>query len=328
MLADAMKYSEQARQVLDIEIAGLRQVRAALGPEFERAVGLMLRALEAGHKIVVSGVGKNVPVGQKIASTLTSTGSPAVFMHPGEAMHGELGLLQDGDVLLVLSYSGESEEILNLLPAVRRHGAKIVALTASRQSALGRVSDEVISVRVAREACPFNLAPTASTTVTLAIGDALAMVLLGARGFRREDYAKLHPGGAIGRTLLLRIADIMRTGDRLAAVRKGATVRDAIIAMTRAKSGAVAIVDGRRKLAGVFTDGDLRRHLAETPDLIHRSIDEVMTRRPITLHHDQLAVDALNVFQRHLIDDVVVVDRKGRLAGLVDIQDLPKLKIL
>jgi arabinose-5-phosphate isomerase len=323
-----MSFASKARQVLDIEIAALRAVRQRLGDEFDQAVAMLLAGLQAGRKIVVCGVGKNVPVGRKIASTLTSTGSPAVFLHAGEAMHGDVGILLEGDVVLALSYTGESEEIVNLLPALKRQGGKIIALTASRDSALGRLSDVVLSVQVPKEACPFNLAPTASTTATLAVGDALAMVLLDARGFRREDYAKLHPGGAIGRTLLLKVSDIMRTGDRLPTVRKGAKVRDAILAMTRAKSGCVAVADARGRLVGIFTDGDLRRHLTGTPDLVSRPIDEVMTPEPITLRDSALAVDALNLFQKNRIDDLLIVDRRGRLVGTVDIQDLPRFKIL
>ncbi len=323
-----MKHVERAREIIETEIEGLRKVRAGLGKEFDRAVEIFLKALNSGHKIVVTGVGKNLPIGQKIASTLTSTGSPSVFLHSTDAMHGELGLLLEGDVLLALSYSGESEELLQLLPAVKRSGVKIVTITASRESSLGRVSDEVILAAVEREACPFNLAPTASTTATLAVGDALAMVLLEARGFKKEDYAKLHPGGAIGRTLLLRVSDIMRSGDRIARVVKGSKVRDAIIAMTKAKSGSVAIVDRENRVAGIFTDGDLRRHLGASANIAEATIDSVMTPHPVTLSKDHLAVDVLSIFQRRNIDDLVIVDSEGKLAGMVDIQDLPKLKIL
>lgn len=323
-----MKYVERAKEIIDIEMAGLAKVRDGLGKEFDRAVGIFLSALNQGRKIVVTGVGKNLPIGQKIASTLTSIGSPAVFLHPTDALHGELGLLLEGDVLLALSYSGESEELLQLLPAVKRSGAKIVAMTAGRDSALARVSDEVILVAVDREACPFNLAPTTSTTVTLAAGDALAMVLLEARGFQKEDYAKLHPGGAIGRTLLVKVSDIMRVGDRIARVTKGSKVKDAILAMTKAKCGSVAVVDKEGRIAGIFTDGDLRRHITTTPQLIEMSIDNVMTPRPITLTQDHLAVDVLTIFQKQNIDDLIIVDGAGKLTGMVDIQDLPKFKIL
>ena len=323
-----MKHAKRAKQILDIEIAGLQQVRDNVGAEFGRSVDLILKCLQGGGKIVVTGVGKNLPVGQKIAATLTSTGSPAVVLHANDAVHGDLGILSDGDAVLALSYSGESEELLNLIPAIKRKKVPVIAMTGSRDNALARLSDEVILLAVEREACPFNMAPTTTTTVTMAVGDALAMVLLEARGFRREDYAKLHPGGAIGRTLLLRIADIMRTGDRVASVRKDALVRDAVVAMTQARSGAVAVVDAKRVVVGIFTDGDMRRHLTTTPNLLEAPIASIMSRSPRSVRDDALAVDALSVFEKNAFDDLIVVDAKGRLSGMVDIQDLPKFKIM
>lgn len=321
------RYLTRAREVFDIEIDGLRRVRDALDDGFVRAADRILAALNAGHKIVVTGVGKNIPIGQKIAATLTSTGSPSVFLHPSDAMHGELGILADGDVVLALSYSGESEELMNLLPAIKRRKTPIIAVTCSRYNALARCSDEVIVAAVEAEACPFNMAPTASTTAALAVGDALAMVLLEARGFRKEDYAKLHPGGAIGRTLLLRVEDIMRTGARLATVPRGARLKEAVVAMSEARSGSVVILNEDRTVAGIFTDGDLRRHL-DLPDLTNQIIDTLMTPNPIRIRVGQLAVEVLAIFEKHNIDDLVVVDADGRLAGSVDIQDLPKFKIL
>ena len=323
-----MNYAKRAKEVLEIEIAGLKKVRAGLGREFDRAAVLMLACLNSSRKIVVTGVGKNLPVGEKIAATLTSTGSPAVVLHANDALHGDLGIISEGDVVLALSYSGSSEELVGLIPSIRRRRVKIIAITGVAESPLAKLSDEVIPIGVEREACPFNMAPTTSTTVTLAVGDALAMVLLEARGFKREDYAKLHPGGAIGRTLLLKVADIMRTGERMAHVVCGVKVKDALFAMTKARSGAVAIVDRKNKVAGIFTDGDLRRHLANTPDLVDRTIDEIMTRNPRTVRQDALAVDVLAVYEKHNFDDLIVVDARGRLAGMVDIQDLPKFKIL
>lgn len=323
-----MNYAKRAKEILEIEIAGMKLVREGIGAEFGRAVGLLLAAINAGRKIVVTGVGKNLPVGEKIAATLTSTGSPAVVLHANDAFHGDLGIISNGDVVLALSYSGASEELVNLIPAIRRKQVKIVAITGMAESSLAKLSDEVIPIRVEREACPFNLAPTTSTTVTLAVGDALAMVLLEARGFKREDYAKLHPGGAIGRTLLLKVADIMRTGDRAARVLKSVKVKDALLAMTRARSGAVAIVDAKNKLVGIFTDGDLRRHLATTPDLVNLRIEEIMTKNPRSVRDDALAVEVLAIFEQHNFDDLVVVDARGKFAGMVDIQDLPKFKIL
>lgn len=321
------KYAKRAQEIIAVEIEGLNKVSKGLGPEFDRAVALLMACLEKGKKIIVTGIGKNLPVGQKIAATMTSTGSPAVFLHATDALHGELGILNDGDVLLALSYSGESDELRNLIPAVKRKDVPIISITGSKENFLAKCSDEVILVTIDREACPFNMAPTASTTATLAVGDALAMVLIEARGFKLEDYAKLHPGGAIGRTLLLKVSDIMRTGDRVALVKKGQKVQDAVLAMTKARSGSVVIVDKLNRVAGIFTDGDLRRHLSN-PDLPNQLIDDVMSRKPLTLRQDQLAVEVLSVFQKHNVDDLIIVDKKGKLAGMVDIQDLPKFKIL
>ncbi|RKX30181.1 MAG: KpsF/GutQ family sugar-phosphate isomerase [Verrucomicrobia bacterium] len=321
-------YLDRAREVFDIEIEALERVRDRLGEEFSRAVNLMLEALSRGGKIIITGIGKNLPVGQKIAATLTSTGAPAVFLHPLEAMHGDLGIVADGDVVLALSYTGETEELATLLPILKRSGAHIIAVTGNPGSTLASHSDLVLNVRVDREACPFNMAPTASTTATLALCDALAMVLLEARGFRKEDYALLHPGGAIGRTLLLRAADIMRTGDRLACVKVGTTVKEAILAMTSARAGSVAVTDKEGKLLGIFTDGDLRRHLTDNSNLTERRIEEVMTPDPVAVSRDALAVEVLSVYETHDIDDLIVVDGDNRVVGMIDIQDLPKFKIL
>lgn len=322
-----MNYSNRAREILAIEIEGIQKVSESLGPDFDQAIETLQRCLEKGGKVVVTGIGKNLPVGVKIAATLTSTGCPAVFLHATDAMHGELGILSDGDILLALSYSGESDELRTLIPAVRRKTVSIISITCSRENFLASCSDIVILATVPREACPFNMAPTSSTTATLALGDALAMVLLEARGFKREDYAKLHPGGAIGRTLLLRAGDIMRTGDRVARVTPDTTVQDAVLAMTEARSGSVVVVDERHKVLGIFTDGDLRRHLGQ-PDLPGQKVKTVMSSKPITLPRDQLAVDVLAVFEKHQVDDLIVVDEDNGLAGMIDIQDLPKFKIL
>ena len=322
-----MKYFVKAKEVINLEMAALKKVRDNLGKEFNEAVKLILERLQQGGKIVVTGMGKNLPIGQKIASTLTSTGCPAIFMHPSDAMHGDLGILHTTDILLALSYSGESEELMNLIPVVKRYGVTVLSFCGEPASALAKNSDVVISIAVDREACPFNMAPTASTTATLAVGDALAMILLDARGFQKEDYAKLHPGGAIGRTLLLRVSDIMRTGERLAKVRQGSKVKDAILAMTSARSGSVAIVDDQCCVLGIFTDGDLRRHISDPRGIGDRPIEEVMTPAPITLSKNHLAVAVLAIYEKHNIDDLIIVDEKKRLVGMVDIQDLPKFKI-
>jgi arabinose-5-phosphate isomerase len=289
---------------------------------------VLLKCLEQRGKIVVTGIGKNLHIAQKVSATLASTGSTSVTLNPAQAMHGDLGILTAGDVLLVLSYSGESEELIALLPIAKRFGVKIISITGDPNSSLAKHSDVAIMAAVDREACPFNMAPTSSTTVALAIGDALAMVLLEARGFDKEDYAKLHPGGAIGRALLLRVSDIMRTGDRLAIVKDNGKVKDALVAMTQARSGSAAIVDANHKLLGIFTDGDLRRNIAQHANILDIPIKQIMTPAPITVTADRLAVDVLRIFEERNIDDLLVVDGQNRLVGAVDIQDLPKLKIL
>jgi len=322
-----MDYEARAREVLDVEIEGLQNVRAAIGDSFSRAATLMLDCLDQKGKIVVSGVGKNLHIAEKLSATLASTGATSVVLHPTQAMHGDLGILSRGDVLLALSYSGASEELLKILPVVQRLGIPIVGMTAEPESELARCSTEVLSVAVEREACPFNMAPTTSTTATLALGDALAMVLLDARGFRKEDYALLHPAGAIGRTLLLHVSDIMRTGERLACVVETANVESALFAMTQARAGSVAVVDAGNKVLGIFTDGDLRRHVARA-DLLTLPIRDLMTVDPFSVNPDQLAVNVLKIYEDHAIDDLLVVDDDGCLVGAIDIQDLPKLKIL
>lgn len=318
----------RAREVLDIEIEALKKAREGMDKRFCRTVEILLDCLDRGGKIVVTGVGKSLHIGQKIAATLTSTGAPAVVLHPGEALHGDLGIVRANDAVIALSYSGESEELLNLVNHLKRACSAVIALTGCPRSSLARHSDAVIVASVDREACPFNMAPTASTTAALAMGDALAMVLLEARGFQRDDYAKLHPGGSIGRALLLRVADIMRTGDRVARVAPDAKVKDAVLAMTRARAGSVAVIDGNDRLLGIFTDGDLRRHIGEQADVLEQPIRAVMTEAPIALKREHLAVDVLTLFERHSIDDLPIVDDEGRLAGMIDIQDLPKLKIV
>lgn len=323
-----MDFKARAQEVLDIEIAGMEKVRDQIAGEFNTAVEWILSAMSNGGKVVVTGVGKNFHIGQKIVATLTSTGTPAVLLHPIEAMHGDFGIVAEKDIVLALSYSGASDELIALLPALKRQNVKIIGMTGDKTSPLGVQSDLILPITVDKEACPFGMAPTASTTVTLALGDALAIVLLEARGFKKEDYAKLHPGGAIGRTLLLKVADVMRTGDRLARVPSGSKVKDAVMAMTGARAGCVGIVDANEKLVGIFTDGDLRRHLIDTPDITEKPIDSIMTTDPVTLRPDQLAVDILKLYEEKNIDDLVVVDESGCLAGTVDIQDLPKLKIL
>jgi arabinose-5-phosphate isomerase len=279
-------------------------------------------------KIVIVGIGKSGNVGAKIAATLTSTGSTSVVLNSVDALHGDLGIINDGDLILALSYSGESEELLNLLPALKRFAVKIISLTGGLKSSLARHSDIVLNVRVPREACPFNLAPTSSTTAMLVMGDALAMAVLQARGFKQSDFARYHPGGAIGRAMLLRVGEIMRTGERNAVAAEFLTVREALLVMTRAKSGSLAIFDARGKLSGVFTDGDFRRRMSADENLLSRPLKAVMTKKPVCIRDEALAVEALKIFDARNIDDLIVVNARHEPVGLLDSQDLPKLKIM
>lgn len=323
-----MSHLVQARRVFDIELAALRKVRAQLDSAFDRAVEVMVTSLRHHGKIVIVGIGKSGHVGHKISATLTSTGSTSVVLHSVDALHGDLGIVNDGDVILALSYSGESEELLNLLPALKRFLVTIVAITGNVRSALALHSDVVLNVHVPKEACPFNLAPTASTTAMLTMGDALAMAVLQARGFRKSDFARYHPSGAIGRAMLLRVGDIMRAGERNAVAAQDLTVKEALLVMTRARSGSLSVVNARGKLAGVFTDGDFRRRMSADADILSRPLKSVMTKKPVFVSVDALAVEALKIFNERNIDDLIVVNARREPVGLVDSQDLPKLKIM
>jgi arabinose-5-phosphate isomerase len=318
----------QARKVFDIELAALKAVRKQLDAAFGRAVEMIADALGQRGKIVVVGIGKSGNIGHKISATLTSTGSTSVVLNSVDALHGDVGIVNDGDVILALSYSGESEELLNLLPALKRFSIRIISLTGGLKSSLARHSDVVLNVKVPREACPFNLAPTASTTAMLTMGDALAMAVLEARGFKQGDFARLHPSGAIGRAMLLRVGDIMRSGERNAVADEDLPVRDALLVMTHARSGSLSVVNARGKMVGVFTDGDFRRCMATSENLLAQPLKKVMTRRPICIGENALAVEALKIFNERNIDDLIVVNARREPVGLVDSQDLPKLKIM
>jgi arabinose-5-phosphate isomerase len=323
-----MKHLHRAKEVFQIEIAALKAVRRQLNSSFSAAVELCVEALRRRGKIIVVGIGKSGNIGQKIAATLTSTGSPSVVLNSVDALHGDLGIINDGDVILALSYSGETDELLNLLPALKRFSAAVIALTGSTKSLLARYSDVIVNVRVPKEACPFNLAPTASTTAMLVMGDALAMAILEARGFKAHDFAKHHPSGTIGRALLLRVAEIMRKGNRNAVAAQHITVKQALLVMTQAKSGSVSVTNRQGKIVGVFTDGDLRRRMATDGEILAKPLLEVMTRRPVTIHENALAMEALKIFDEKNIDDLIVINSKQEPVGLIDSQDLPKLKIM
>ena len=323
-----MNHLAEARKVFDVELAALRKVRAQLDEHFDAAVDMIVEVLRNRGKIIVIGIGKSGNIGQKIAATLTSTGSPAVVLNSVDALHGDLGMVADGDLVLALSYSGESEELLNLVPALKRFSVKMIAITGAPKSSLGCCCDVVLNVKVPKEACPFNLAPTASTTAMLVMGDALAMTVLQARGFKVHDFARHHPSGAIGRALLLKVRDIMRGEGRHAVAEETLDVKEALLRMTRAKCGSASVVNARGKLVGVFTDGDLRRHMANNGEVLSEQLRRVMTRKPISVRDDALAVEALRIFNERNIDDLIVVNAKKEPVGLVDSQDLPKLKLM
>ena len=323
-----MDYVEKAVRVIDLEISELQRLRQRLGKSFIRAVELIKETVEARGKVIVLGVGKSGHIGEKIASTLTSTGSPAVVLNSLNALHGDLGMVADGDVVLALSYSGETEELLRILPAIARFQVGVIALCGAADSTLAKNCDVFLDVNVEQEACPLNLAPTSSTTVMLALGDALAMVLLEARGFQKEDFAKFHPGGMVGRSLLLRVHQIMRSHSALALVRPEANIRTVLEAMTAVRAGAAVVAGENEQLLGIFTHGDFVRHFQTDPRIGERLVADLMTLNPVVVHQDKLAVEVLNLLERHRIDDLVVVDDHGAPVGIVDSQDLTKLRLL
>ena len=319
----------RARRCFRLESDALAATARSLGADFIATARAVETTVASGGKLIFSGVGKSAHIAQKIAATFNSTGVSSCFLDPTQALHGDLGLCAEGDLAILLSNSGQSDEILRLVPLLKRFGLRLVAFTAHADSDLGRAADLRLLYRVPREACPLKLAPTASTTAALALGDALAMVLLEARGLTRDDFAKYHPAGNLGRVLLLRVSDIMRTADRLPIAPDTVTLQDAILAMTKAKSGSIALVAQKTgRLTGILTDGDFRRSALTGPDFLTRPVAAFMTRRPKTIAADALGVDALRLFEAHKIDDLIVIDARGRPVGLIDGQDLPKLKIV
>lgn len=318
----------RARNCIQIEGEALAETAQNLGAEFVKTAHAVEATLAAGGKLIFSGVGKSAHIAQKLAGTFNSTGATSTFLDSTQALHGDLGLCREGDLAILLSNSGQTEEVLRLIPLLKRVGIKIVAFTGKAESDLAKNADYHLLYQVRREACPLALAPTASTTAALALGDALAMVLLEARGFTRDDFARNHPGGNIG-ALLIRVRDLMRTGERAPVMAETGPLQDAIIAMTKAKSGCIALVNPRSgKLTGVLTDGDFRRSALTGPDFLTKPVSQFMTRSPKTVREDAMGVDALNLFEKHKIDDLIAVDAKGKPVGIVDGQDLPKLKLL
>ncbi|GAB2888376.1 KpsF/GutQ family sugar-phosphate isomerase [Uliginosibacterium flavum] len=314
-----------ARRVLAIESAAVAALTDRLGEDFERAVAMILAAK---GRVVVSGMGKSGHIGRKIAATLASTGTPAYFVHPGEAAHGDLGMIQPDDVLIALSNSGTAEELLIIVPLVKRMGAGLIAITGKPDSPLAKLAHAHLDAGVAEEACPLNLAPTASTTAALAMGDALAVALLEARGFGPEDFARSHPGGSLGRRLLTHVRDIMRSGEAIPRVPLAASFTDALLEMSRKGLGMTAIVDAADRVAGIFTDGDLRRLLAQNIDFQRISIAEVMHRNPRHISPDALAVEAVEMMDRHRISQVLVVDAEQHLVGALNTHDLMNAKVI
>src|SRR6202171_1634262 len=323
-----MDYLQKARRVLEIEIFALQRLADRLDNRFEQAVRLMLEIVQTGRKIIVIGVGKSGQIGEKIAATLTSTGSPAFVLSPVNALHGDLGIVAEGDAVIALSYSGETAEVLNILPALKRFAVRMICMTGDPGSTLAKQSEVVLDCSVEKEACPLNLAPTSSTTVMLALGDALAMVLLEARGFDQEDFAKVHPAGMTGRSRLLRLHQVMRPAEAMALVFPDTPIRAVLKAMTDVRAGAAVVAGQDRQLLGIFTHGDFARNFQSDPNIGDRLVADLMTLNPVTVHKDKLAVEVLNLLERHRIDDLVVVDDDKVPVGIVDSQDLTRLKLL
>lgn len=323
-----MDFEVKARAVIEMEAQSLMEMASRMGPEFGKAIGLLKESIDNRGKAVIVGVGKSGNVGHKIAATLNSTGATAVVLNSQNALHGDLGLLSDGDVIIALSYSGETDELLSLLPFLRSFDVKVIAICGKPNSSLSRSADVTLDSFVAREACPMNLAPTSSSTAMMVMGDALAMVLLEARGFSENDFARYHPGGSLGRALLLKVGDVMRREDKLPTVGVSALVIDAVNAMNRSRAGACVIVDDDDRLAGIFTHGDFARAYEECPGLGSLPIVDLMTKNPITLTEDSLAVEAVKQVGEKRIDDIVVVNAEGKLVGLIDAQDLARLKLV
>ena len=319
-LSDAEHFLALARDVLDIEAQAVLAIKSRLGEAFLQAHREML---QTKGRVVVTGMGKSGHIGCKIASTLASTGTPAFFMHPAEASHGDLGMITKEDIVLAISHSGESEEILRILPLIKRRGAKVIALTGKPQSTLATEADIHLDAGVAKEACPLNLAPTASTTTALALGDALAIALLDARGFGSDDFALQHPGGSLGRRLLVHVGDIMRKGDQLPRNGPDALLPEAIFEMSAKGIGMTVIVDSEDRLLGIFTDGDLRRTLEKHDSIRRLRVSEVMTHNPRTIAAERLAAEAAQVMQSYKIGGrLVVATPEGKLAGVVTFNDL------
>ncbi|MDP1853329.1 MAG: KpsF/GutQ family sugar-phosphate isomerase [Candidatus Omnitrophota bacterium] len=312
---------KRAKQVLKIEADAIRDLCKRLDKNFEKAVDLLVKCR---GRVVVTGMGKGGLIGQKISATLSSLGTPSLWMHSAEASHGDLGRITKEDVIIAISNSGETQEVKDLLPQIKKMGTKIIAITGNVKSSLSKYSDAVLDTSVKKEACSLGLAPTSSTTAMLAMGDALSVCVVEKKGFKKEDFAFLHPGGSLGKRLLLTVEDIMRKGKINCVVKENSSVKDTLLAITAARAGSATVVGARGKLSGIFTDGDLRRHLEVDSDLINKKVKDVMTKNPVRISAKKLACEALNILREKKIDELPVVDDKNRPVGLLDVQDLLK----
>ncbi|KKC99946.1 MULTISPECIES: arabinose-5-phosphate isomerase KdsD [Photobacterium] len=323
-MPDSFDYGQIGRRVIDIEAEALKGLSQYINGSFSEACQLISRCQ---GKVIVMGMGKSGHIGCKIAATLASTGTPAFFVHPGEASHGDLGMLDKRDLVLAISNSGEADEILTLLPVMKRQGIALISMTGKPDSTMARLAQVHLQITVNQEACPLNLAPTSSTTATLAMGDALAIALMEARGFTADDFALSHPGGALGRKLLLRIADVMHSGDRLPVIHQDASIKDALLEVSRQGLGMTAIVDDHQRLSGIFTDGDLRRLLDKRIDIHQTRIGEVMSANPATISSQVLAAEGLKLMEERKINGLLVVDDQ-QLVGALNMHDLLRAGVM
>ena len=316
---------KKAKEVILTEAQAIKDLAKKIDGNFQKAVDFVLNC---SGRVIITGMGKTGIIGRKVAATLSSTGTPSIFMHSSEALHGDLGQVTREDVLIVISNSGETDETTRLLPLVKKLGVKTIAMTGNIKSTLAKHSDVVLDIGVKKEGCPLGLAPMASTTATLVMGDALAACLIVRRGFRKEDFAFFHPAGALGRRLLLKVEDIMRADSHFPKVKVDLPVKDVLLAITKARCGSACVTDQKGKLVGIFTDGDLRRHIKEDPHLLFKKVRDVMTKNPSTIEKTKLAVEAFTLLQDKKIDELPVVDVKGKAVGLLDIQDLLKAGLI
>ena len=316
---------KRAKQVIDIEADAVRSLKNRIGKNFAKTVEIIYRSK---GRVIVTGMGKPGFIAQKMSATLSSTGTPSLYLHPAEALHGDLGRVTKDDVIVALSNSGETEEIIKLLPIIKKIGARLISMVGRIDSTLAKNSDCALDTSVKKEACSLGLAPTASTTAMLAMGDALAIALLDRKGFKEKDFAMYHPGGILGKRLLLKVEDIMRKGTAHPIVKENLTVKEVLLKITKARAGSATVVNKKGRLSGIFTDGDLRRHIEKDKNILLKKVKDVMTKRPLTVKNHHLAAEAFQVLRSKRIDEVPVLDEKGRPVGLVDVQDILKAGIV